>query len=331
MLETGCLKKRRDKVKTISGCFDPRRALQYACFLVVAVLMVAGCALVETAPYPEDSDTDKRVLTIWALSDIHPRFKSERKYFEETVDDANTLGPVEVGIIAGDLLKSRSRDEAFDWFLETRSRSTVQNWFEIAGNHDARSQPLFQHFFPNPPYYAVSIGNILILMLSDVSKKSRTDISDAGFAWWKKMVEENQDKIIITVTHAQLAESELFSSFLSSRVIAGSERFADVLKEKRVALWLSGHSHLPHGLSGTIAVNKNLNDTCFINVSSISRDSLLDSQSRFLLFTQGERKIWIRSRNHSKKQFESRLNIPLFMQKPFEWDGSGPKLILPAQ
>jgi len=301
--------------------------VRYVVSLVAIVLLAAGCALVATAPYRENLDTDRRVLTIWALSDIHPRTRDERRFFAETIDDANTLGPIDIGIIAGDLLKSRSQDGAFDWFLDTRSRSNVQSWFEIAGNHDARSQPLFNHFFPNPPYYGVRIGNILILMLSDVSTASRTDISDAGFSWWKKMVEDNQDKIIITVTHAQLAESGLFTSFLASRDIAGSKRFADVLKTNRVALWLSGHSHLPQGLSGTVSVNKYLNGTCFINVSSISRESFLDSQSRFLLFTEGEKKIWIRSRNHSKKEFEPRLDIPLLLQKPFIWDGSEPQLL----
>lgn len=286
--------------------------------------------MVETAPYVPESEGEEQTLTIWALSDIHPRFEAERIVFENAITDMNDLEDIDVGIIAGDLLKSRSRDDSFDWFLETRSRANIGGWFEIAGNHGARSQPLFSHYFPIPPYYGVEIGNILFLMLSDTSTKSRTDISDTGFNWWRRMVMDNQDKIIVTVTHAQLTNSGLLGSFFASRRINDSTRFEEVLKRYKVALWLSGHTHLPQGISGTVSIKKELGNTCFVNVSSISVDGFLDSQSRLFVFKNGRKQVWIRSRNHTKRAFEPNLDIPLELEKTFLWDRTPPRLILPA-
>ena len=305
-----------------------RRTILYGCLLTLVLL--AGCSMVKTLPFEPFRDDGNPTLTIWALSDIHPRTEEERRIFENAIEDANTLGTIDIGIMAGDLLKSRSREEAFDWFVQTRSRSDVADWFVIAGNHDARSQPLFAHYFPDPPYYGVAVGNMLILLLSDVSVSSRTDISEDGFLWWRKMVLENQDKIIVTVTHAQLQNSGLFGSFAESRTIADSGMFENVLKKARVALWLSGHSHLPQGLAGTVSIRKEFNGTCFVNVSSISEEAFLDSQSRFLLLSSGSKKMWIRSRNHRFHYFEPNLDIPIELDKPFIWDGASPELILPA-
>lgn len=296
-------------------------------YFVLALL--AGCSMVETSPYVEAEGDDTRRLTIWALSDIQPGTSGERIYFENAIEDVNSLGRVDMGLMAGDLLASRSDRETFDWFVKTRRTSTVLNWFEIAGNHDARSQPLFSEYFPHPPYYGVAVGNILILMLSDISPASKTNISKEGFLWWKKMVLENQDKIIITVTHAQLRKSGLLGSVIKSRVIEDSARFEEVLEHARVVLWLSGHSHLPQGLANTLRIRPRFNNCCFVNVSSISKEPLIDSQSRMFVFTKGEPSVWIRSRNHTKQQFASGLNVELQLGQPFVWDGEEPVLILP--
>jgi predicted phosphodiesterase len=264
------------------------------------------------------------------LSDIQPPTKAERRLFEQAINDVNAgVVQVDMAVIAGDLLKSRSRDEDFAWFLKTRERSKVRHWFEIAGNHDVRSEPVFSRYFPRPDAYGVEVGNLLLLLLADTEPSSATEIPDAAFTWWRHMVLENQQRLILTVTHGQLQNSGLPASFAASRQIVGSERFEKVLRQARVAVWASGHTHLPQGLPGTINVEEALGSTCFINVSSIDTGPFMDSQSRFFIFREGSDKLLIRSRNHSRGAFDEDLDFVLSLPHPFVFPAGEPRLILP--
>ena len=293
------------------------------CILIFLLTMLVGCTAVPNGNFQEGSaHLPGKEFVVWMLSDIQPPTPVQRAVFEAAVTDVNEgVGTVDMGIIAGDLLTSRSNDEDFRWFTETRAKSKTSDWYQIAGNHDARSGEIFYKYFPQAEYYAVGMGNLLFLFLSDQSVASRTDISDEAFLWWKDMVEQNQEKIIVTVTHAQLKGSGLLASSVSSRVIYGSDRFEKVLKQQKVALWVSGHSHLPQRLSGTVTVRKKLGGTCFVNVSSISDESFLDSESRFFYFHVGSDLVWMRSRNHSKHEFNTFIDIPISLGKAFAWNG----------
>jgi predicted phosphodiesterase len=263
------------------------------------------------------------------LSDIQPVTVPGRRVFERAITDTSEALPgVDMAVVAGDLLQARSQPESFEWFLSARKQSLIRYWFEIAGNHDVRSGSVFHQYIDKPGYYGVRIGNILFLLLSDESTASKTDISDTVFQWWREAVRNNQQDILITVTHAQLRHSGLFASFVPSRRIAGSRRFEKVLREEKVAIWASGHSHLPQGMWGTINIERELGGTCFVNVSAIREDSFMDSQSRFFIFEDGSDVVWIRSRNHTKRKFDTGLDVQLKLDKPFFWDGSAPEMVL---
>ncbi len=298
---------------------------------VFFLLFLSSCSIVPREIYDErllDFNTH-RELVIWMLSDIQPEDKQGRTIFEKAIEDVNTSLPgVNFAVVAGDLLKSRSQRESFEWFVSTRNRSLISNWFEIAGNHDVRSGDIFRQYIKKPPHYGVMVGNVLLLLISDESTDSKTDISDAVFNWWRDAVIRNQEKLILTVTHAPLASSGLFSSGFKSRRIDNSERFDTVLKESKVAIWASGHSHLPQGMAGTVSINPDLGGTFFVNVSAIREDYFMDSQSRFFIFEEGSDIVWIRSRNHTEKRFDPHLDIPLKLDRPFIWDGSDPRLVL---
>jgi len=299
-------------------------------WIVLVAVLISGCSATPTGRLDDGGPVDGRArrLVMWMLSDIQPPTPAKRIQFEHAIDDVNTLAEqVDFAVIAGDLLQSRSQDEAFAWFLTTRQRARVPVWYEIAGNHDVRTVERFRRYFRNPSYYAVEIGNLLLLLLSDERPSSETDISDQPFNWWREMVERNQDRIIITVTHGQLEGSGLLGSFIGSRIIVGSERFEEVLRQRRVAIWASGHTHLPQGLPGTVSRRENLGGTLFVNVSSIDEGFLMDSQSRFFYFENGSDKVVIRSRNHSKGRFDSDLDIKLALGKSFVWQGEGPRVI----
>ena len=297
---------------------------KYLIFL--STLILTGCIAVQNSIFPEaTADFSKRQFVVWMLSDIQPKTTLERNVFETAVADVNeNIDPIDMGLMAGDILKSGSHDTDFSWFKKTRKHAKVTDWYQIAGNHDVRSGPIFYKYFPQPQYYAVEYGNLLFLFLSDQSNASRTDISDDAFLWWKDMVKNNREKIIITVTHAQLKNSGLMGSILPSRVIQNSKRFEKVLQQEKVALWVSGHSHLPQGLSGSVSVNKDLGGTCFVNVASIDDEFFLDSESRFFYFQDGSDVVWMRSRNHSKRLFNTSLDIPIALGRSFSWSSRRP-------
>ena len=300
------------------------------CWVILLAVIISGCSVAPTGRLDDGGQVDGRgrQLVMWMLSDIQPPTPAERIQFEHAIDDVNGhVEQVDFAVIAGDLLQSRSQDEAFAWFLASRKRARVPVWYEIAGNHDVRSGERFHRYFPNPSHYAVEIGNLLLLLLSDELPSSPTDISDQTFNWWREMVERNQDRIIITVTHGQLEGSGLLGSSIDSRIVVGSERFEKVLREQRVAIWASGHTHLPQGLPGTVSRREELGGTLFVNVSSIDEGFLMDSQSRFFYFEDGSDKVVIRSRNHSKGRFDGDLDIELALGKPFVWQGDGPRVI----
>ena len=301
--------------------------------LLLVFLLLAGCSGLRIGEGPESRppiDQD-RTFVVWMLSDIQPSTPAERVLFEQTIGDVNDhVGRVDMAVIAGDLVKSRSQDDDFTWFMNIRNLSKVRHWYEIAGNHDVRSEPLFHRYFPRPAYYGIEVGNILFLLLSDELPSSKTDISEEAFRWWRDMVAKHQKRIIITVTHAQLANSGLLGSSFASRQIAGSARFEKVLRELRVEVWASGHTHLPQGLPGTVTVNEELGGTCFVNVSSINSGPFTDSQSRFLIFEEGSDRLLIRSRNHYLGRFDEGLDILLPLNKPFK-SGQEPSLVIAPQ
>ena len=295
---------------------------KYLIFL--STLILSGCVSMQNVSFQEaKTHFTKRQFIVWMLSDIHPKSTLERTVFEAAVADVKqNIGSVDMGIMAGDLLKSRSNDDDFNWFIETRNKANVTDWYQIAGNHDVRSGPIFYKYFPQAQYYAVTYGNLLFLFLSDQSPAARTDITDEAFLWWKDMVESNRGKIIITVSHGQLKKSGLTGSIVPSRVIHNSKRFEKVLQQEKVALWVSGHSHLPHVISGPGTANKDLGGTYFVNVASISNDLFFDSESRLFYFHDGSDVLWIRSRNHTKQLFNTDLDIQIPLGRSFS-SGSG--------
>jgi 3',5'-cyclic AMP phosphodiesterase CpdA len=230
-------------------------------------------------------------------------------------------------VIVGDLLQSGSTEEDFEWFIETRKKAGIEHWFELAGNHDVRNQELFQKHFPRPSRYAVGFGNAVLLLMSDETPSAATDISDAAFEWWKAQVLAHPDRILLTATHAPLRHSGLFTAAAASRRIRNSKPFEDVLRQARVSLWASGHSHLPHGFYRTSHVNRKLGGTCFVNVAAIRDAAFKDSQSRILIFTEGSRTLWIRSRNHSTGRYNPGFDIALTLDQPFHGAGDGPRVL----
>lgn len=275
---------------------------------------------------------EEKQFVLWTFADIQPRDDDEREDLEKTVDDiiSNKL-QVDAAVCAGDMVQlssSQNHDDEWKWFYKTVKPLNLKNFYEIIGNHDARNIPLYFKYTKKPMHYAVRFGNLLLILLSDEKNSSGTEISDNAFLWWKKLVEENQSNIIITVTHSHLGGTGFAYNYPSYRNVVDSERFTEVLKKQRVDYWLFGHTHVPSTLKGKTRKIISLGGTRFINIAAIREDYFLSfAESRFFYFTPGSDILLIKTRNHRKSKFISSLEIKEKMKTPFVYDGRDPEFI----
>jgi len=271
----------------------------------------------------------KDTLTVWALADIQPTNRGHEEAFEIAITDINDNVPnVDFAIVAGDIV-NQTEAQTFDWYVQTRDGSYISEWYEIIGNHDLKTDmgKLFREKLREEVNYSLLKGNILFIFMSDSERGKPTEISEEVFNWWKELVVNNQDKIIVVTTHAALEDSGIpFSSFRDRQII-NSVRFTQVLKEYRVDLWLSGHLHLPHAMMNNIVEQDKLGGTIFVHISSIRPEvmGLKESESRVLTFVCGSDKALIRVRNHKDKTFVPNQDRVFTLSKEYECEDESSK------
>lgn len=288
---------------------------QYIIFLSILTITAVSC-ISETASV-KNENTGSRGFIIWSHSDIQPRSDGEKSHYVQAVKDvSDNFISIDMALFAGDIVQKSHYKEIYLWYLDTRSTAPVKEWFDIAGNHEWRAIDLYKKHINKDLYYSIERGNLLILMMSNEKEGRQTWISDSTFRWWEEMVMNNQDKIIITVTHATLEGNGLSASKLDRLKIADSGRFREVLKKHRVDIWISGHSHIPGWMPGTEVTNSRLGSTTFIDNGAIRDDFLATIESRFIYFSEGSDKAVMKKRNHKSGRFYSGdFIIPL--SKPF--------------
>jgi len=279
---------------------------------------------------PHNSNRNQ-YLIIWAHSDIQPRNKKERDDYEFVINDiVKNLPYIDTAIVAGDIIHNKKNCYMdYEWFLNVRKKAKIPFWYEITGNHDSRDIETYTKYIKKPLQYAVITGNLLIIFLSDEDGKLATAISDRAFRWWRKMVIDNQDMIIITITHSNLPESNLFLSDISLLSISNSSRFAEVLEKYHVDIWLAGHIHLPSLWGLNERRVKELNNTQFINISRIRRDFGMHSESRFLIFKKESPYITIKTRDHIRHMFIKKREINLKLRSQFKYNNKSQEIIIP--
>jgi len=249
----------------------------------------------------------ENTLTVWALADIQPTNRGHEEAFEIAITDMNDNVPnIDMALVAGDIV-NETTEESFDWYVRTRNNSYIKEWFEIIGNHDLKTDmgKLFRDKLREEVNYSIVKGNILFIFMSDSERGKATEISDETFEWWKDLVINNQDKIIVVTTHAPLEDSGIpFSSFTARQAI-NSERFTEVLKHYQVDMWFSGHLHIPHAVMNNIVEKEKFHGTIFVHISSIRPEllGLKESESRVITFACGSDKVLMQVRNHGEGSF----------------------------
>lgn len=267
-------------------------------------------------------------LRIWAHSDIQPRSPEEKFHYEKAVADmaANVPG-IHMAIVAGDLVHRRDgASEYHGWLADLRTGSGIPWWFEIAGNHDQNDIEAYQKYTGKPLHYAVAVGNMLIILMSDEIRSAVTDISDGAFQWWRDLVVGNQGRILVTVTHGALHGSGLPGTINPTMRISGSSRFIEVLRTHPVDLWMSGHTHLPSFLKGKISRPAGIR-TLFVDVSSIHKSRFSPIESYVLTIRDGSDRMNIMLRDHQAGRFICSRSAAVKVRTRLEWDGADPKIV----
>jgi len=263
----------------------------------------------------------ENTLTLWALADIQPTNRGHEEAFEIAITDMNdNVSNIDMALVAGDIV-NETTEESFDWYVRTRNNSYIKEWYEIIGNHDLKTDmgKLFREKLREEVNYSIVKGNILFIFMSDSERGKATEISDETFEWWKDIVINNQDKIIVVTTHAPLEDSGIpFSSFTDRQVI-NSQRFTEVLKDYQVDIWLSGHLHIPHGVMNNIVEKEKYDGTIFVHISSIRPElmGLKESESRVITFACGSDKVLIQVRNHKEGVFVPNQNRVFQLSKKY--------------
>lgn len=106
---------------------------------------------------------------------------------------------------------------------------------------------------------------------------------------------------------------------IAGRRIVDSQRFVDVLKEENVVAWLHGHIHSEHSMQGTQVEKWG---TKFIDDGSINENP----ESLLLLFENGEKRVEVKSRDHSKSEWNELDKFSFYLDRPFRWSGEGENL-----
>jgi len=307
------------------------RRLVYVIFLLPGLWCTSAPALKEVQK-PASVVFNSDDLVLWIFSDIQPRNKNDRRFFEIAADDIAKMKNIDAAICAGDIVHWGTGyrvEESYNWFYKVYKSTGIRDLYEIAGNHDARNIGAYLKATGKPLHYALQYGNLIIILLSDESDSSATDISDGAFLWWKNLVESNRDKNIITVTHSHLGGSGFLYNIVSYRNVRGSERFTDVLAKEKVELWLFGHTHMPSSFGLSKRQIGSLNDTVFMNVSAIQEDYLFSStESRIITLKQGSDKMTVKIRDHRDAGFKSLLEQTIKLKTKFKYDGKGPVKIV---
>ena len=278
--------------------------------------------------------------------------------------------------------------------LKKHEREQIYN---LGGNHDRSGldepknwwwhkwlDPLGEHArysridSSNRPYpvegtwerYSFQVGNVLFLMMSDINEPTQKVgrgtlggnpsgvVSGETFAWWKRMVEANQDKIIVSAHHYLLKETTVATGewegvrrnaegrwashyhgykelgtpkgasylyWVDSRPDA--QAFERYLQDHpgAVDIWLGGHTHThPDDTYGGKSHVEKKWGVWFVNVSALSRyhaGRTTLPMSRVWNITGDEALVrcYLHTSQHAPQGWYGKAERRFKLAKPFHW------------
>lgn len=248
-------------------------------------------------------------LIIWAWGDMKLWSRGPEK-MRQAISDMNGV-LWHISIVVGDIVEGPEHAEESDYqlWLSILNESTHprSDFYVLAGNHewnrsgDINPVGILNYKKKICPQlnYTFKIGNILFIIIS--TDKCDTGIKESTYAWFSKVVAENQDKIIVVATH-QPWNHEHFRD-------DPGYNFEEVLRKYHIDLWIYGHTHLPHKDSKSLYKKYGC---IFVDVGFIE-----NGESRVIYFFKGSDLVVIKSRNHVTGTWQEQYERSFRLRMPF--------------
>ncbi len=218
--------------------------------------------------------------------------------------------------------------------------------------------------------YSFKVGNVLFLMMSDINEPTQTIgrgdlggnpagvVSGETFEWWKRMVQDNQDSIIVSAHHYMLKDTTVasgeweglekdengnwrsgFHGYKPQGAPIGASYlyFVDSKPDAQafekyisghpgaVDIWLGGHTHAhPDAVVGEKSHIETKWGTHFINTAALTRYHVPNPpKSRLLTFTAGSKEVKVQCYMHTDefmpKGWYDKAERILILSQPFEF------------
>jgi len=231
--------------------------------------------------------------TFWAFADIQPTNSSQWDEWYSVIDDMENVD-FNTSLVAGDIVTDGDIDSDYITYINSLG-GFEQDQYLTAGNHDYQDNGKltnYNYYFGSAGYTVIQ-GNILFIFINS----GRDDyVTEKRFNYWRNRVINNQDKIIITVTHRAIQSTTRGSGV---NYITNSDQFIEVMEQYHVDMWLHGHIH--QSLEQTKMVVKKYG-TVFVN-TGLALPQLYDECSRTLNFIEGSPVVEMKLRNHQDNIF----------------------------
>lgn len=277
----------------------------------ISVGVAAAGSLGTSTLFANPSSSQMRVSV---MSDLHIGRIADgldgAEWFARALTDIkNNAGPIRYALTLGDITQSGDRASLIK-YLALRNRSSIQQWFELAGNHDHYKNGIGNYITlirGTEPHHFID-GNIAWFFISDEKHSGRGDITDKSYQWLKKKIALHKDKVLIVCSH-QLPPDTIYNSDKEARCLHPNEKVEEILSSNPIDLWLCGHEHM---LPYTRANIARKGATTFINVASMSHAYETKASGSFILeFRKDAREIVARRRNHDSRSYSEQFEVKI--------------------
>lgn len=182
-------------------------------------------------PFNGSHDTN----VIWVYSDTQPVNEDTWGDLETAIRDTNNLTfEPDAAFMLGDLV-NEGRPEQFRSYNKRIRGSNLprDDIYHLAGNHDfsryfSGNLDIYREYVRGKLNYAVDIGNVRFILMSDRSNGITGHIKDETVRWWERNV-VNEGGNIVTLTHQPLQDTTEGSEVSLLRFLENKERRAMII------------------------------------------------------------------------------------------------------
>ena len=251
---------------------------------------------------------------------------------ERVIEDINGWQDVGEVAVLGDIAAQFGIDPEYEYAKAYLGRLQKPVYL-VTGNHDYIYQDVFSAdgkfiwgdaasrqrklnrfqaaFGLKSLFYSHKAGNFQLIYLSPDSLEARhlTELSRTQLDWFQAELQKNAEAPVIVFFHAPLQDTLLsYNKTVNTPnfVAQPADRLHTLIREnRRITLWVSGHTHTPATNESYAAEKVNTYDGHVHNIHTPDMDRETIWTNSLYLYSD---KVVVRTFNHTSKQWEDRLD-----------------------